>query len=68
MACKKAVVSTDVGGVGEALEECGVLLRSRPPHDLADAIVKLLMDKRLRDEFRLILQSELFRCLPWKNQ
>lgn len=50
MACKKAVVSTDVGGVREALEECGVLVRSRHPHDLANAIVKLLMDKRLRDE------------------
>jgi len=50
MACKKVVVSTDVGGVREALGDCGLLVRSRHPHDLAIAIAKLLGDKELRDE------------------
>ena len=50
MACKKAIVSTDVGGIREALGGCGLLVRSRHPHDLANAIVKLLKDKELRDE------------------
>jgi len=50
MACKKAIVSTDVGGIREALGGCGLLVRSRHPHDLANAIVRLLKDKELRDE------------------
>jgi glycosyltransferase involved in cell wall biosynthesis len=50
MACKKAIVSTDVGGVGEALKGCGLLVRSRHPYELASAIVRLLDDKNLRDE------------------
>jgi polysaccharide biosynthesis protein PelF len=49
MACGKAVVATDVGGTREALEGCGVLVRSRNPPELARAIVKLLRDKPLRD-------------------
>jgi polysaccharide biosynthesis protein PelF len=48
MACGKAVVATDVGGVSEALEGCGVLVRSRNPHALSEAIVKLLGDPELR--------------------
>jgi polysaccharide biosynthesis protein PelF len=48
MACGKPVVATDVGGVREALEGCGLLVRSRSPRDLASAIVKLLNDRELR--------------------
>ena len=50
MACGKAVVATDVGGVREALEGCGLLVSSRNPHGLADAIVRLLRDQRLRSD------------------
>ena len=50
MACKKAIVSTDVGGIREALGGCGLLVRSRHPHGLANAIVKVLTDKDLRNE------------------
>lgn len=48
MSCGKAIVSTDVGGVREALENCGVLVRSLHAHSLADAIVKLLTNSELR--------------------
>jgi polysaccharide biosynthesis protein PelF len=48
MACGKAVVATDVGGVSEALEGCGLLVRSRSPRDLANAITTLLKDAALR--------------------
>jgi polysaccharide biosynthesis protein PelF len=48
MACGKAVVATDVGGVREALEGCGLLVRSRSPHDLANAIIRLIEDRELR--------------------
>jgi len=50
MACGKAVVAADVGGVAEALEGCGVLVRSRHPYELAQGIIKLLRDQRLRNE------------------
>ncbi|MEW5839619.1 GT4 family glycosyltransferase PelF [Nitrososphaera sp.] len=50
MACGKAVVSTDVGGVREALENYGMLARSRHPYELADALAKLLSDRRVRNE------------------
>jgi glycosyltransferase involved in cell wall biosynthesis len=50
MACGKAVVAADVGGVSEALQGCGILVRSRHPHEFAEAIVKLINDKKLREE------------------
>ncbi|WP_268541206.1 GT4 family glycosyltransferase PelF [Candidatus Nitrosotenuis cloacae] len=51
MACGKAVVAADVGGVREALQGCGILVRSRHPQEFAESIIKLLGDKNLRDEF-----------------
>lgn len=50
MACGKAVVATSVGGVPEALEGCGLLVRSRNPRAMADAILKLLTDEALGSE------------------
>ncbi len=50
MACAKAIVASDVGGVREALEGCGMLVRSRRPYELAQAIVSLFKDKKLRNE------------------
>ena len=51
MACGKAVVASDVGGVREALEGCGLLVRSRRPRELAKGIIRLLQDKELRQKF-----------------
>src|SRR5947209_3560989 len=53
MACGKGIVASDVGGVGEALEGCGLLVRSRQPYDLAKGIVRLLKDKNLRRQFEV---------------
>jgi polysaccharide biosynthesis protein PelF len=65
MACEKAVVASDVGGVGEALEGCGVLVKPRDDERFAAELAKLLDDHHLRlrlgakararvmDEFRL---------------
>lgn len=44
----KAVVATDVGGVREAVEGCGLVVRPRRPDELAGALVKLLRDPELR--------------------
>jgi len=51
MACGKAIVATDVGGVSEALEGVGILARSRRPKEIADGILKLLHDDLLRKKF-----------------
>jgi glycosyltransferase involved in cell wall biosynthesis len=51
MACGKAVVATDVGGVAEALQGCGLIVKSRSPRQLADAILRLLADPGLRSNF-----------------
>lgn len=51
MACGKAVIASDVGGVREALDGCGLLVRSRRPYDLAQGMVRLLKDENLRHQF-----------------
>jgi polysaccharide biosynthesis protein PelF len=48
MACGKPIVSTDVGGVREALEGCGLLVKSRHPKEFSQAIVSILTDPKLR--------------------
>lgn len=50
MACRRAIVATDVGGIREALEGCGLLVRSRHPIELGNAIVTLLKNRNLREE------------------
>jgi glycosyltransferase involved in cell wall biosynthesis len=51
MACGKAIVATDVGGIREALEGCGLLVRSSHPQELANAIIKFLQGEKLRSKF-----------------
>ena len=51
MACGKAVVATEAGGVPEALEGCGIMVRSRDPKILADGVTKLLTDPELRRSY-----------------
>ena len=50
MSCGKPVIATDVGGVREALSGCGILVKSRRPTELANAIVTLAKDQHLRNE------------------
>jgi glycosyltransferase involved in cell wall biosynthesis len=50
MACGKGIVATDVGGIREALDGCGILVRSSHPQELSNAIVKLLAQPTLRNE------------------
>lgn len=46
----KAVVATDVGGVREALSDCGILVRPRQVEELAEALLRLLADAGLRQQ------------------
>jgi glycosyltransferase involved in cell wall biosynthesis len=48
MSCERAVIASDVGGVGEALEECGLLVRPRDVEGFANAVRQLLDDPPLR--------------------
>jgi glycosyltransferase involved in cell wall biosynthesis len=49
MACQKAIVATDVGGVKEALEGCGLILKSNShPRQFAKMILNVLNDEKLR--------------------
>ena len=49
MMCGRTVVGTDVGGVGEALEDCGLVVEPRNPADIARACLELIWDtKRTR--------------------
>jgi len=47
----KAIVSTDVGGVSEALGENGILVMPRRYKELADAVIRLLENEELREKF-----------------
>jgi polysaccharide biosynthesis protein PelF len=42
MSCGAAIVATDVGGVREALGDCGLLVPARTPHAMAEAVSFLL--------------------------
>jgi glycosyltransferase involved in cell wall biosynthesis len=49
MLCGAAIVATDVGGVAEALGNCGLLVPSKSPSALADAISFLLANPAERE-------------------
>jgi polysaccharide biosynthesis protein PelF len=48
MACGRAVVCTNVGGVSEAVGETGLVVRARDDRAIAEACVRLLRDDHLR--------------------
>lgn len=50
MACGRLVVATDVGGVREALEGCGIVVPPRQPRELGKAISEALLDDEMRKE------------------
>ncbi|MDQ0190123.1 GT4 family glycosyltransferase PelF [Alicyclobacillus cycloheptanicus] len=50
MLAGKAIVSTDVGGVSEALGDTGILVPPGEPQALADGLIRLLNNPGLRSE------------------
>jgi glycosyltransferase involved in cell wall biosynthesis len=50
MACGKPIVSTDCGGIREAMENYGLLVKPRHASELGWAISKLLKDSSLRTQ------------------
>jgi glycosyltransferase involved in cell wall biosynthesis len=49
MMCGKAVISTDVGGIQEAIGDTGIMVSPRDYDAMADGIVKLLTNIELRN-------------------
>lgn len=50
LSCEKPVVATDVGGIPEVLEGCGLIIQPKDYEAKAQAIIELLLDKDLREE------------------
>lgn len=48
MSCGRATVSTDVGGVREAVGDCGLVVPPRDPERMAEAALRLLNEPPLR--------------------
>jgi len=57
MMCGAAIVATDVGGVAEALGSCGLLVPSKTPYALADAISFLLANPAERERLGRMAQA-----------
>ncbi|MFQ6107812.1 MAG: GT4 family glycosyltransferase PelF [Thermoplasmata archaeon] len=64
MASGRAIVATDVGGMAEALGDTGLLVPSRSPRQLGDAIVRLLRDPELRKELGNRARDKAVRDYP----
>jgi glycosyltransferase involved in cell wall biosynthesis len=69
MMCGRATVSTDVGGVAEAVGEAGLVVPPRDPVALGRACASLLLDPQLKQTLarkgrdRATTQFTLHRCL-----
>lgn len=50
MLCGAAIVATDVGGVAEAIGECGLMVPAKAPQAMAEAISFLLKDRGAREK------------------
>jgi glycosyltransferase involved in cell wall biosynthesis len=50
MSCERATVSTDVGGVSEAVGDAGILVPARDPQAMGEACTELLVDSHRRIE------------------
>lgn len=62
MACGVPVVSTDVGGVKEALDEsCGFTCKPKDAEEIGEKVVKLLSDKNLRKEMSINARERILK-------
>jgi glycosyltransferase involved in cell wall biosynthesis len=57
MMCGAAIVATDVGGVREALGDCGVLVPAKSPQQMANAISLLLENEAERERLGRMAQA-----------
>jgi polysaccharide biosynthesis protein PelF len=67
MLCGASIVATDVGGVREALEGCGLLVPARAPEQLAVAIAFLLENDTERERLGRLAQRRALECFTEKK-
>lgn len=61
MSCGAAIVATDVGGVREALGDCGLLVPARTPHAMAEAISFLLHNPTERERLGQLARTRILQ-------
>jgi polysaccharide biosynthesis protein PelF len=61
MACGAAIVATDVGGVREAVGDCGLLVPARTPRAMAGAISFLLRDVAERERLGRMARARVLK-------
>jgi len=61
MACGLPIVASDVGGVREALEGCGILVSPTNPNELARALITLLEDRELALKYGRLAREKALR-------
>jgi polysaccharide biosynthesis protein PelF len=57
MLCGAAIVATDVGGVREALGDCGILVPAKSPQEIGDAVSFLLDNEAEREKLGHMARS-----------
>jgi len=61
MSCGAAIVATDVGGVREAVGNCGLLVPARTPHAMAEAISFLLSSATERERLGHMARARVLK-------
>src|SRR6266567_822808 len=61
MSCGAAIVATDVGGVREALGDCGLLVPARTPQAMAEAICFLLSSPTTRKQLGQMARARVLK-------
>jgi glycosyltransferase involved in cell wall biosynthesis len=68
MACKKAVVASNVGGIPEVLNKnCGVLVKPMDESALSTAVLYLLSNDAVRNELAENAFQAVTNALTWDN-
>jgi len=68
-AARLCVLATRVGGISDVVDDgdTGVMVETREPKQLAEAITKLLSDSELRDMLANNAFAKVNRCYDWQK-
>ncbi len=67
MLCGAAIVATDVGGVREALGNCGLLVPAKSTRQMAEALGFLLENPAERERLGQMAKARALRCFTEEN-
>ena len=69
LACGKPVVASSIRGIGDLLKSSnsGIVVTPEDPNELANAIIKLLKDERLREQMGKNGRELVVNNYSWKN-